>query len=286
MRKAGIFALLLLGMSALARSGSPALKEIPFQICDGFILMQARTSQSAEPLNFLLDSGAGASVLDLSCAARLRVPLGAPVRIRGVGCESIAYRISDIPATNGDSDDLATISMAVDLSNAEKICEAPVDGLLGVDFFTNHIVQLDFAAHVIRFPANAKLAAKGEKLPIRFCNGMICVPLSVNGSSLRWARFDTGCSDALHWVIPRSRETRVRHGVSIGFVTNEQDQALTSVRLGSRSLEHVETSLHGSPMFPGEAGLLGNGILWRYTVTVDTAGRCIYLQAPSGDLQK
>ena len=42
-----------------------------------------------------------------------------------------------------------------------------------------------------------------------------------------------------------------------------------SVRLGSVALENVETSLHGHPLFPNEAGLLGTGILANYVVTID-----------------
>ena len=219
-------------------------------------------------MNFLLDSGAGVSVLDLRMAKKLHVPLGAPLEVSGVESKSTAFRIPAIQATDGNAR-LATISMAVDLAKAQEICSEPVDGLIGMDFFANRIVQIDYASHVIRFPAKADPGA-AQTLPIQFRNGTMCVPVSVNGSHNRWTRFDTGCNDALHWVIPRIREAPSAHGLSIGFVTNTQDQALTSVRLGNQALELVETTLHGRELFRGEAGLLGNGILSRFTVTVDT----------------
>jgi hypothetical protein len=59
------------------------------------------------------------------------------------------------------------------------------------------------------------------------------------------------------------------HGVSIGFITNTDDETLVKVGLGRLTLDHVETALHGSPIFPGEAGLLGSEILSQYRVTVD-----------------
>jgi hypothetical protein len=73
----------------------------------------------------------------------------------------------------------------------------------------------------------------------------------------------------LHWVVPRPQDRKRRTGVSIGFVTNLEDTSLTSVSLGSRRMDQVKTALHGRALFEGEAGLLGNGLLSRFLVTVD-----------------
>ena len=280
MRKTSFpFLLLFLAMAVIGRGADAPMESMPFEYRDGFILIQGRPAQCGEPMNFLLDSGAGASVLGLRAAKKLHVPLGAPVQVRGVGSKSIAYRIPPMEATDGIST-IATISLAVDLANAEEICSEPVDGLIGVDFFANRIVQIDFASRVIRFLAKADQHG-AQTLPIRFCNGTMCVPVSVNGSHPRWTRFDTGCNDALHWVIPRVRETGPPQGVSIGFLTDTRDRALTSVRLGNQSLDLVETSLHGHELFRGEAGLLGNGVLSRFMVTVDAGNRRIILEPVS-----
>jgi hypothetical protein len=50
----------------------------------------------------------------------------------------------------------------------------------------------------------------------------------------------------------------------------------TAVRLGTVEVPKVKTGLHSQPMFLGESGLLGNGLLSRFTVTIDvTQGSCI-----------
>jgi hypothetical protein len=276
--------LLILAMAMLARGADAPTEGIPFEFHDGFILLQGWSANSAAPMRFLVDSGAGASVLDLRFAKKLHVPLGAPMEVRGVESKSTAYRIAPIQATDGYSR-IATISLAVDLANAEEICGEPVDGLLGIDFFSNRIVQIDFVSHVIRFPAKADPGG-AQTLPIRFRNGAMCVPISVNGSHPRWTRFDTGCNDALHWVIPRIRGATPAQGVSIGFLTDARDQTLASVRLGNQSLEFVETTLHGHELFRGEAGLLGNGVLSRFTVTVDAGKRRIILEPASAQASR
>jgi hypothetical protein len=70
-------------------------------------------------------------------------------------------------------------------------------------------------------------------------------------------------------VVPRPGNHTDHGAVSIGFVTDPDDSTLTNVALGSHAVDLVKTTLHGTPLFPGEAGLLGNGVLAQFTVTVD-----------------
>lgn len=271
-----IFALAFAALAALPAAAAPQQPaEIPFTFTDGFIRVEAHVPQSAEPLHLLLDSGAGASVLSLRTAQRLRLPLGKTESVRGVGVEAAARQLGGVVAsTNGVT--LASIPLAVDLSAADQLCSEPVDGLIGVDFFKNRVVQIDYAHHTLRIAASApKVAA--ERLPVKTINGIMCVPVGVNDSTVRWTRLDTGCNDALHWVVPKPAGHGAHNAVSIGFITDDGDTSLTSVSLGKRSLRTVKTALHGTPLFPGEAGLLGNGILSQFLVTVDWSNHQVLL---------
>ncbi|HSI16011.1 MAG TPA: aspartyl protease family protein [Chthoniobacter sp.] len=249
--------------------------EIPFTFTDGFIRVQARVPQCTEPLYFLLDSGAGASVLSLRTAQRLHIPLGKTESVRGVGVSAAAHHLAGVDAT-ASGVLLSNVSLAVDLSAADELCSKPIDGLIGVGFFKDRVVQIDYTRRVLRVGA-AVPATAAERLPIKMMNGIMCVPVGVNDSTSRWTRFDTGCNDSLHWVIPRTAARGDHNAVSIGFVTDTDDTSLTSVSLGKRALHTVKTALHGSPLFPGEAGLLGNGILSQFVVTVDWPNRQVLL---------
>ena len=250
--------------------------EIPFTFTDGFIRVEAHVPQSAEPLHLLLDSGAGASVLSLRTAQRLHLPLGKTENVRGVGVDSAARQLNGVTASaNGVN--LSSIPLAVDLSAADQLCSQPVDGLIGVDFFKNRVVQIDYIRHILRITSTTPKAG-AERLPVKTINGIMCVPVGVNDSTVRWTRLDTGCNDALHWVVPKSAAHGAHNAVSIGFVTDESDTSLTSVALGKHSLHTVKTALHGAPLFPGEAGLLGNGILSQFLVTVDWSNHQVLLE--------
>ena len=67
--------LCLASLVCLALAGKArAASAIPFEYRDGLIWVKVKAEASAAPLNFLLDSGAGASVLNLATAQRLGVP--------------------------------------------------------------------------------------------------------------------------------------------------------------------------------------------------------------------
>jgi hypothetical protein len=261
-----LLAILAFGFTAGAR-------EIPFDFVDGYILVRA--SVNAQPVTLVLDSGASASVLSVDTARRLQIPLGEGQAVDGVDATSTAFAMAKtVPVANGLP--LGVFELAIDLHNAEQLCSRHIDGLIGAGFFKGRVTQIDYAKHVLRLLDAAP--AEGETLPLRAQNGIFCLPVSVNGSKPRWTRLDTGCNDALHWVVPRSTAGAQR-GVSIGFITNDNDETLVTMKLGRLTLPHVATALHGSPIFPGEAGLLGSEVLSQYRVTVDARnGRISFAQ--------
>jgi hypothetical protein len=257
--------MVLVALSARAR-------EIPFDFVDGYILLHA--SVDAHPVTLLLDSGASASVLSLEAARRLHIGLGHALPVDGVEAGATAFEIKEATACLGGLP-VAKIGLATDLQNARRLCSERVDGLIGSEFFRGRVTQIDYANQRLRLLASAP--SGGEALALRQRNGVFCVPVSVNGSKPRWTRLDTGCNDALHWVIPRLAAARQRRGVSIGFITDTDDETLVSVGLGRITLPHVATALHGSAIFPGEAGLLGSEVLSQYLVTIDAPGGRILL---------
>jgi hypothetical protein len=222
----------------------------------------------------MLDSGASASVLNVEAARRLHLAMGQGEPVDGVDADGTAFDMTPVTPMAGNLP-LGEFALAIDLKNAQQLCSERVDGLIGADFFKGRITQIDYAHHRIRLLDKAP--AEGEKMPLRAWNGIYCLPVSVNGSKPRWTRLDTGCNDALHWVVPRSAGSPRRRGVSIGFITNTDDETLVTVGLGRLTLPHVETALHGSAIFPGEAGLLGSEVLSQYRVTIDARGGRIWL---------
>jgi hypothetical protein len=245
-----------------------AATEIPFAYRDGMIWLNVCLDGQSTPLNFLLDSGAGRSVIHLGTARRLGVRLGAPESVLGVQGRCTAYRVNDFTASLGTVSVPSEV-LALDLSSVSAGCGARIDGLLGADFFRGRIVQIDFAAQKLRLLTRGELpGSAAQVLPIARRSDALCIRVGVNGNAPEWMRFDTGCSGALEWVITTAKPSRTP-GSSFAATAGSERSVHTDVLLGCERIAAVKTGIHQKPIFQGEAGLLGNGLLSKFCVTVD-----------------
>jgi Aspartyl protease len=221
-----------------------------------------------ERLNFLLDSGASVSAIDLHTAHTYGVNLGDRQSVEGVSGQGFAYRVNDFQAMAG-AIALPKSVVAIDLGTVSECCQQHIDGIVGVDFFRDRIVQIDFNAGKICLLKNCEVStANCDTLPIRMCNGAFCVPVRVAGNPVQWMRLDTGCDSALEWVV-RGPEKRRMGGPSIGLSAASVHYINTSARVGKHSFNDIAAGIHTKQIFPGEDGLLGNGLLSKFCLTID-----------------
>lgn len=254
-----------------------AATEIPFSYADGLIWLKLKAAGQNAPLNFLLDSGAGASVLDLRAARRIGVRLGRSETVQGVDGRATAYRVADFDSTVGTVAAPRSL-LALDLSQVSAGVSQRIDGLLGADFFRNRIVQIDFTAKKVRLLTRGELSETGcEVLPFASRNGAICVRVGVAGQPCEWMRVDTGCSSALRWVVVGAKAKR-HAGTSLGVAPRSGGEVETDVLLGSTRFSGVKTGIHTRQIFAGEAGLLGNGLLSQFIVIFDGPKKQLILQ--------
>jgi hypothetical protein len=261
-------AVLVLLAAVSAHSETP--NEIRFQYQDGLIWLKAEVPAKAKSLNFLLDSGAGVSVIDLDRARALGMRIGDPESVQGVSGRTVAYRVDDFQANSGGVA-LPKSVLAINLQTISQRCHQHIDGILGMDFFRGRIVQIDFAARTVGIVERDSLSlANCEILPIKICNDAFCVPIRVAENPAQWIRLDTGCDACLDWVVSRPGK-RLTEGTSFGLSHFSRDYVKTTVQIGKQRFV-VAAAVHEEPMFSGEAGLLGNGLLSKFRLTIDEPG--------------
>lgn len=263
---------ILFGSSWLVQgqeSASPKA-EFPFQFRQGLLWVKVQVPESARVLNFLLDSGAEASVVNLETAKELGLALGRRAEVRGVGVSMDAYWTGTRSAKAGKVA-LPNRLLALDLGKLSHSCKCRVDGLIGADFFRDKAVQIDFREAKVRlFASGAVGAGDAVALEARRCG--IRMKARVEGKKARWFRVDTGCATPLQWVTDDINPKDCTRKVAVGLTEVGIPQTRTTVRIGSEVLRNVETGLHNSAIFEGEAGLIGNGLLSQFqTVTIDAA---------------
>jgi hypothetical protein len=254
-------------------------REVHSRYRDGLLWLKVDVSGKSEPLNFLLDSGAGISAIDLQTARSLGLHLGNRQTVQGVNGQCLAYRVNDFQAVSGGIV-LPQSVLAIDLRALSDCCEQPVNGILGVDFFRGRIVQIDFTEGRVRILAKCDSnLANCEILPTRLCNDAFCVPVRVAGNPAQWMRLDTGCDAALEWVVSGT-EKRQTGKTSIGLSGVSIRHINTSVQIGKLCFKAVTTGVHTEQIFPGEAGLIGNGLLSKFRLTIDAPRNRVIFENP------
>ncbi|HEV2319893.1 MAG TPA: aspartyl protease family protein [Verrucomicrobiae bacterium] len=246
------------------------IAEFPFEFHNGFLWVEVHVSESAEPLNFLLDSGASVSVINLNTARRLKLGLGHPVIVRGVKSTTKGFWPEKLSA-KADQVPLQNHYLAVDLEQLGQACNCCVDGLIGADFFCDKVVQIDFAEHKIRLSKSSE-GIDGQTiiaLKMRPC-GME-IPVQINSRKSQFVRLDTGCASSLQWVTREIQPNNCSQRPAVALTRFTVTETKSTVRLGNVEFQSVPTGIHAEAIFAGEAGLIGNGILSHFkTVTIDT----------------
>src|SRR5207249_5505242 len=114
------FAAALTGVQAAPAS----LAEFPFEFREGLLWIEVNLPQSKAPLNFLVDTGAGVSVINLSTAKRIGLKLGRQVMVHGVQTMLTGYWKQRMLAKVGEVQ-LAGEYLAVDSHKLSSACERP-----------------------------------------------------------------------------------------------------------------------------------------------------------------
>jgi len=255
-----------------------AVNGFPFELRDGFLWVEVSMARASQPLHFLVDTGAGVSVIDQHVAERRGLRGGQHVTVAGVQAATTGFWPIRVSAKIGDVP-LPHNYLAIDLTTLSRACATPVDGLLGADFFHGKVVQFDFRERVIRIltpDQGQKLQGESLALEIRSCG--MRVPVSINGGKPQWLRLDTGCAAPLHWVTSSVEPKDCRRELAIGLAELSLPTVTVSAGLGSNRFEHIGAVIHEREIFAGESGLLGVGLLSRFaTVTVDSRAKRLIL---------
>jgi hypothetical protein len=264
---------LLWGFALVRSLGcEPCIAEFPMEFREGMLWVQVRAPETQRKLDFLLDSGAEVSVIDSKTAKEMGLAFGARVGVRGIHVSTDGYWCAT-QAADANGAVLPHHFLALDLTKLSGSCGHKVDGLIGADFFKNKIVQIDFRREKVRLLTAETIDSLGGGVPLEVRRCGMRVMASVDGQKRRWLRVDTGCASALQWVTGRVSAQECATKVAVGLAEVGIPQTRTIVQIGHETLRNVETGLHSSEIFPGESGLIGNGLLGQFEqVTIDAAG--------------
>lgn len=250
------------------RQAAPQVERvvIPFEFVNGLIWVRVAVPDAKKPLDFVVDSGAGATVLDFDAARRLKLKFGEACPVFGVGQNGVAYKIAAFQGSVAGVA-LSPEVFALSLRHSKREQKRRIDGMIGQDFFRHRVVEIDFARQVmVLLPKSVKRKGATE-LPLRYQADVMCVPVALEGGRPEWMRLDTGCVTPLEWTLKPTAQ--VRFPEAKGKKNPSRMEGMTSVQLGGAKVGPLPVGFHAAPFFKDEAGLLGNGVLSLFRVTID-----------------
>ena len=270
MKELALFLLILADLPVAARSLPAADPEakIPFKLYGGYTIVARGSIAGLNHLNFIIDTGAVPSVVDLKVARKLR--LQGQVEPLSLFSQTIETRRVTLPGLELGPIDTGPLQVIVgDLASFESRLGVRVDGMIGLDVLARQDFVVDYESGTIAFgtaPGNARgpLDPAGTSVPFELGPGYAVVSLDVEGHPYR-LMVDTGARSLILFA-PRVRDRLAGlHKLSERIIGNAGGTfALTEVVLPEASLGTVHLNAQRVALMEGEAptgvdldGLLG-----------------------------
>jgi predicted aspartyl protease len=269
---------------------------LPAKIERGLIVV--RVAVAGTPLDFILDSGASAIVLDGETADRLGLAFSSKGTATVAG--SVAERQAIVPQM--DVGDLTLRNVVIDtLPFSLTLDESTTAvGLLGFDFLDGAAVTVDYAGGTVDATVPEAFAPPAQATSIRAAMNFGAPEVSLAVGGLQGDRFvvDTGAQEAtvvLFQHFARTHQAALAAPLLAGFgqrttrdmiggsVTNTR-VLLKDVNFGPWTFSDVHGLLSNSPRsFDSQDGLIGSDFLGLFKLTLDEPHSRVFLE-PSGPL--
>jgi len=246
---------------------------------DGLAWVEIQTPLRKEPLHFVVDTGAGVTVLDRRVADELNLRKGRRVIVTGTQGNTTARMVAGFHGELVGAR-LPSTLLALDLGNISRWCERRIDGLLGADFLNGRTVQLDFKAGALRIgSACHSPSSRAAKLVLKKRNDAWCTVAEINSSPSNWLRIDTGFDGKLGWCPTAVNQRRDARGTTVALKTSSSSEVVSRLSFPRLTLPQVDTTLLSRPPFNRESGLIGLGLLSQFRLTFNVDEGHLYLEA-------
>jgi hypothetical protein len=242
-------------------------------------------------LEFILDTGAGGTSLDLNVARQLGVHLGQTFTVGGAGAGRVAgARVEDASVTLDGSSIVQPVVTAIDLSRLPAREGHRMDGILGYDFIARYVLAIDYERSELRIYDRDRFHydGSGMSVPVTLIDRFPMIDVAIRLGERDTLRggfvVDVGSSAALALTKPFVDENRLRDRVGptirrngsggVGGQTTSDFGRVTALSIGGIELARPITQLFGDSagvMSRSGAwvGSIGGAILRRFTVLLD-----------------
>jgi hypothetical protein len=262
---------------------------IPIELNTVHIFLQARVNGS-DPLWFVLDTGAQSSAVNKDTAGDLGLEMAGKIEGRGAGEGSVEVNLVpdvtfDLPGVKVTGQTVA----AVPLARIEELMGRPIDGILGYDFISRFVVEIDYENLKLNLydKASYRHSGDGAVVPMELEGGTPRIEATIvpQGRDPIQSRVlvDTGANVAVGFARPFTERNDIlstltkkflyEGGAGIGGASKSYIGRIPEVDVGGLKFTSPVCGFSmdkgGAGADPNNAGFLGGEILSRCTVVFD-----------------
>jgi predicted aspartyl protease len=284
---------------------SPAAIPLPVEIASNVFFARV-TVNDLGPFWFTVDTGATLTVIDPAAAARAKLVVRDAGRRANVG---IAAGDMTMATTSGARINVAglpvfapaTLYVVAVQNNAAYLGHA-IDGVLGTDFLSRHIVSLDYSAGRVSVLPPAQTDPPGSAVTFTLEGNVLVAPtiITLPDGERVTARLliDTGSNGALtltspfvrqHDLVERFPSRQRNAAVGINGTVFSPVVALTTVAFGDAAITRPNAALSsataGLDASTDFDGIIGAELLRQFTVTIDYPRRRLIFSPPAPPLR-
>lgn len=264
---------------------------LPLTSAGGLPFIRVETD-SSPPHLWLLDSGFETSVVNRRYADSLRLPAYVHGEADAPGGHTDAGVVPGIPLHLGQATFRPDSLTVIDLHHVEPLIGLAYAGILGHDFLTRYVTRLDYDRQVVELfePNQFVYGGTGRILPVwieadqPFALGL----LYLNGRAVpAKLKLDTGSLDVLGLNGSFVQQAELTQGVSkrlpalgaaIGGKVAGHVMRLDSLTIAGTTVARPIAAFSADVERRGDAGTVGVGLLSRFNLVFDYAGRRVILE--------
>jgi predicted aspartyl protease len=269
---------------------------VPIEIVYGGLIF-VKVEINDKPMSFIFDTGAEFTLLNASRVSKLGLQgVGTFATGAGGGDVVVSY-VPHVTTKLGEATVTDQIVGAVPIDAIEGVLQRPLDGILGYDFISRFVIEIDYAGKTMRLFDRSKYqhTGAGKPTPITledstpYFDAAIVLPdqSDLGGHFV----VDTGCLCEAQLFTPFVDEHKLlttfpnakMAGMSAGAggTTNQVTATIPGLKVGGWLLKDAKAEFSrdkkGATADPETAGLIGGLVFKQFVLVLDYKGKQIFL---------
>jgi predicted aspartyl protease len=270
---------------------------VPIEVAYGGLIF-VKVSINDQPMSFVFDTGAEFTLLNSSRVSKLGLQGIGTFATGAGGGDVVVSFVPGVTTMVGGATVSSQIVGAVLLDALEKPLGRPLDGILGYDFISRFVVELDYKRQQMRLFDRTKYVHVGSAKPTPitledstpYFDAAIEVPNTgdVGGNFV----LDTGClcevqlfspfvdRHGLLSAFPHAKQAGYSAGA--GGTTNQLSAKIPALKVAGYMIKDPQADFsrdkHGATADPETAGLIGSLVFKKFLLVLDYKNKQVFFE--------